>query len=225
MRALIDLAAPPRCVACGRGSDADLCVPCAHKIDVVAGSVCGRCGAPSASNRDVCRQCVDLAGFRRARSVVVFAEPARSLTLSLKRRGARGLAYTMGSLMAEVGIRAGLAGDVVAFVPGGRRARRAGFDQAELLARGVARRLGIPVGGSLSRVREGPRQADVSMRERRSNVSDRFGSRPVRGRVLLVDDVYTTGATAEACSSVLLRAGVTSVDVITWARTLRLRPR
>jgi predicted amidophosphoribosyltransferase len=61
------------------------------------------------------------------------------------------------------------------------------------------------------------------MIERRDNVRDRFSSRPVKGRVLLVDDVYTTGATAEACSNVLLQAGADSVDVITWARTLRIR--
>jgi len=129
----------------------------------------------------------------------------------------------MGSLMADVGDRAGLTGDTVTFVPGGRRARRAGFDQAELLARGVARRLEVPAKCHLFRGNEGPRQADVSLVQRRDNVRDRFASRPVQGRVLLVDDVYTTGATAEACSNELLRAGADSVDVITWARTLRLR--
>ena len=185
--------------------------------------LCARCGVPSKSVVAECVQCLTLRGFQRARSVVVFAEPARSLTISLKRRGARGLAEAMGALMADVGNRAGLTGDMVTFVPGGRRARRAGFDQAELLARGVARRLRVPVRRVLTRAGEGPRQADVPLDERRDNVRDRFASGSIRGRVLLVDDVYTTGATAEACSNVLLQAGADSVDVITWARTLRIR--
>ncbi len=223
MRALLDLAAPLRCVSCGSHSDGDLCAACAELIAVIAGPGCARCGSPAAVDVDGCVQCAPLGGFRRARSVVVFAEPARSLTLSLKRRGARSLAETMGSLMAASAHRAGLLADSVTFVPGGRRSRRAGFDQAELLARGVGRRMGIRVDGSLSRAREGPRQADVSLLQRRDNVRDRFASKRVSGRILLVDDVYTTGATAEACAGVLLQAGASSVDVITWARTLRLR--
>jgi ComF family protein len=221
MRALLDLAAPIRCVSCGDDADGDLCRSCAERIAVITPPMCARCGAPSTREEEECVQCLALTGFRRARSVVVFAEPARSLTLSLKRRGARGMADAMGSLMADAGSRAGLSGDTVTFVPGGRRARRAGFDQAELLARGVARSLRVPVKRYLFRAREGPRQADVPVTERRDNVRDRFSSRPVKGRVLLVDDVYTTGATAEACSNVLLQAGASSVDVITWARTLR----
>ena len=204
-------------------ADGDLCASCAERIVVIAPPLCARCGAPSKSVVAGCVQCTPLEGFQRARSVVVFAEPARSLTISLKRRGARGLAEAMCSLMADVGDRAGLTGDMVTFVPGGRRARRAGFDQAELLARGVARRLRVPVRRILTRASEGPRQADVPLDERRDNVRERFASGNILGRVLLVDDVYTTGATAEACSRVLLQAGADSVDVITWARTLRLR--
>ena len=118
MRAMLDLAAPVRCVSCGIDADGDLCSPCATKIVVVAPPVCVRCGAPAESDIEECVQCQPLGGFRRARSVVVFAEPARSLTLSLKRRGARGLADTMGLLLADAGDRAGLIGDTVTFVPG-----------------------------------------------------------------------------------------------------------
>jgi predicted amidophosphoribosyltransferase len=114
--------------------------------------------------------------------------------------------------------------EVVAFVPAGRRARLAGFDHVELVARAVARQLGRPLGRLLYRVQDGPRQADVSLRDRRTNVSGRFAARPSPGRVLLVDDVFTTGATAEACSLALSASGARSVDVITWARTLRRQP-
>lgn len=220
---MFDLAAPIRCASCGADSDGDLCAKCAESVVAIRSPMCARCGAPSDGLVEACAQCLGLSGFTRARSVVAYAEPARSITLALKRRGARELAYVMSGLMARVVTRDGLSGEVVTFVPGGRRARREGFDQADLLARGVGRAMALPVRRHLFRACEGPRQADVSMAERRGNVRDRFAARPVAGAVLLVDDVYTTGATAEACSLALLTSGAGSVDVLTWARTVRRR--
>jgi predicted amidophosphoribosyltransferase len=115
--------------------------------------------------------------------------------------------------------------EVVTFVPAGRRARAAGFDHVELIARAAAWTLGARVRRLLFRAQDGPRQADVSLAERRSNVRHRFAGRPAGGRVILVDDVFTTGSTAEACSLALLAAGAASVDVVTWARTLLRHPR
>ena len=87
----------------------------------------------------------------------------------------------------------------------------------------------IPARALLVRTGNGPRQADVAFAERRTNVTGRFASRRAGrmtgrmtgGQVLLVDDVFTTGATAEACSVALRDAGAGRVDVVTWARTLR----
>lgn len=173
-----------------------------------------------------CDGCADLGGFRRARSLVVFAEPARRLTLDLKRRGRGALARSIGRLLADLASAHGLAdhAQTVTFVPAGGRARVLGFDHAELLARAAGRVLGIRMTRLVVRVNDGPRQADVAFAERRSNVRGRFAARPARGHVLLVDDVFTTGSTAEACALALLEAGATSVDVVTWARTLRRRP-
>lgn len=156
---------------------------------------------------------------------MVFAEPARSVTLALKRRAPRPLSSGMGTLLAELTQAWSMIPDAVAFVPGGRRARRTGFDHTALLASAVADRLGVPLRRVLRRAAEGPRQSDVGLSDRRTNVAGRFASRPVRGRVLLVDDVYTTGATAEACALALLGSGASSVDVVTWARTLLRRSR
>jgi competence protein ComFC len=223
MRALLDLAAPTRCASCGIDSDGDLCATCAERVVAITTPICARCGAPSDAPVDACAQCLRLRGFARARSVVTYAEPARSITLALKWRGTRELASVMSALMAGVAGRADLCGEAVTFVPGGRRARGAGFDQAELLARGVGRSMNLPVRRHLFRVREGPRQADVPMAERRANVKGRFGSRRLSGTVLLIDDVYTTGATAQVCALALLESGAESVDVVTWARTVRRR--
>ena len=214
MRLFTDLVVPLHCVSCGAEDDGDLCRRCAEQVVVLCPPWCERCGA-----RPPCT-CDRLEGFARARSLVVFAEPSRSLTLRLKRRGATAVATAIGSLMGALARREGLEGDTVTFVPGGRAAQRRGFDHAELVARAVARELGVPMVPLLRRAEEGPRQADVALERRRSNVRRRFAARPTASSVLLVDDVFTTGATAEACASALRRAGAPCVDVVTWARTL-----
>jgi predicted amidophosphoribosyltransferase len=223
MRALLDLVAPDRCVACNGSSDGELCVACAGAVTVLTDPMCERCGGPLRSGRTC--DCCALGGFRRARSLVVFAEPARSLTLALKRRARAGSVAAVGSLLAALARRElTLTPDAtVTFVPGGRAAAKRGFDHAELIARAAASALGAPVARLLVRAHEGPRQADVALTQRRENVRDRFASTPVCGQVLLIDDVYTTGATAEACAGALIEAGAAAVDVLTWARTLRRR--
>lgn len=224
MRALLDLVAPEICAACGDPSDGELCETCAEQVAVLSAPMCDRCGAPARADRDAC-PCADLMGFRRARSLVVFAQPARSMTLALKRRARRESVDAVGSLLAALAVREGLGPDdaVVTFVPAGRTATRRGFDHAELIARSTAAHLRLPAGRLLVRAHEGPRQADVRMSERRANVAERFRARAVVRPVLLVDDVFTTGATAEACAVALRRAGAPAVDVLTWARTLRRR--
>lgn len=224
MRSLLDVVAPPVCVGCGAVGDAELCPVCAEGVDVLGAPRCDRCGSPTVAAVERCQACRPLDGFSRARSLVAYAEPARSLTLALKRRGRRPLARAIGGLVAGLARANGLRGEVVAYVPAGRRARSAGFDHVQLIARAAADSLGVASSPLLVRAKEGPRQADVALSGRRSNVLGRFVSRPARGSVLLVDDVYTTGATAEACSAALLAAGASSVDVVTWARTLRRRP-
>lgn len=227
MRALMDLAAPITCIGCGRTSDDELCEPCAHRIRPIVRPFCERCGAPGPAGakrrRDErpCTECPDLEGFVRARSLVTFAEPARRLTLALKRRGRPALVAGVGTLVADLARAEAFDAATVTFVPAGRRADRRGFDPASLLARAVARELARPLRTLLVRIADGPRQADVGMAERRSNVRGRFGARRAEGSVLLVDDVYTTGATAEACALALLDAGAESVDVVTWARSVR----
>lgn len=221
MRSLLELLAPDVCAACGRTSDGELCAVCAEGVVVVADG-CPRCGDPR--RRDPCA-CADLGSFRYARSLVVFAEPARSLTLALKRRARPSSVRAVGGLLAALGEREGLVvpDAVVTYVPAGRAAARRGFDHAELIARATASALGVPAKRLLLRAREGPRQADVPLDQRRTNVAGRFAAKPVATHVLLVDDVYTTGATAEACACALLGAGAPSVDVLTWARTIRRR--
>jgi predicted amidophosphoribosyltransferase len=228
VRAIIDLVAPERCVACGRSADGELCVVCASDVVVLDDALCPRCGGPMRAGRAATSgacPCADLGGFRRARSLVVFVEPARTFTLGLKRRARASSVAAVGDLLASLARREGLAqpGVIVTHVPAGRTAARRGFDHAELIARATARALDADHERLLVRARQGPRQADVPLADRRTNVRGRFAARPVDRPVLLVDDVFTTGATAEACATALRAAGAPAVDVLTWARTLRRR--
>jgi ComF family protein len=103
-----------------------------------------------------------------------------------------------------------------------RRRLRRGFNQAELLARGLSRRTGIPVLGALRRLRPTPAQAGLSNSARRQNVSQAFRARGVQGkRILLIDDVMTTGATAASCAAALKQAGARRVSLLTVARVDR----
>ncbi len=232
-RALFDLVAATVCVGCGEASDGELCESCAGEVTVCGPAVCGRCGGPPRPSASAPCPCDDLRGFDRARSLVVFAEPARSLTLALKRRARTATVNAAGALLARLALAHELMsqGRVVTNVPAGTAARRRGFDHGALLAKATARALGVPCRTLLVRTpnhMNGPRQSDVPMIERRQNVRDRFmvkPAKPVDADVLLVDDVYTTGATAEACALALKKGGARRVDVVTLARTLRRYPR
>jgi ComF family protein len=106
-----------------------------------------------------------------------------------------------------------------------RRKWQRGFNQAELLARRTARRCGIPVANAVRRIRPTSAQAGLSNAQRRENVAGAFqfrGRRAIQGRrVLLIDDVMTTGATASACALALKRGGAVSVTLLTLARVDR----
>ena len=104
-----------------------------------------------------------------------------------------------------------------------RRRRERGFNQAELIARVIARRTGLPVSPLLGKVAERPPQAGLTAKARRDNARGAYRASLPAGcrkkRLLLVDDVLTTGASVEEAAKVLLRAGASSVDVLTLART------
>jgi ComF family protein len=152
-----------------------------------------------------------------ARSAFLFDGPARRAVHRLKFSGWRPVAEALGAAMAEAWDGEI---DAVTWVPLSRR-RRAdrGFDQALALARVVGRRLDAPVLPLLRRVSDGGQQARRGGRERRVAVRGAFAARGrAPARVLLVDDVLTTGATAAACAEALARAGAREVSVLTAAR-------
>jgi len=159
--------------------------------------------------------------FARARAALVYDALARSLVSAWKERGRRDLAVILASIVAEVVARPRV--DAVTFVPGDReRSRARSHVPAERLARALAELWDLPFEPALERVGTAPRQARLPRAERGANVRNAFVAvaRPPP-RVLLVDDVYTTGATAASCAGALRRAGARSVEVVCFARAVR----
>jgi ComF family protein len=215
--ALIDALLPPSCAACG-APGWPLCGPCADRVGVITPPWCSRCGRPWDEPVDSCVDCPPV--IDAARAPFLYDGPLAEAIRGMKFSGWHALADHLAGAMAEVwgGIRA----DVVTWVPlSRRRRRRRGFDQAEAMAAAVGKRLDLPLRGLLRRVRETDAQARKSGVERRRALRDAFtAAGDVPDRVLLVDDVLTTGATAAAAAETLKRAGARRVSVLAGARSL-----
>lgn len=219
---MIDVLLPQRCLVCGtRG--AQLCAGCRETLPRLAPPWCDRCGAPTAWPVARCRECSGRRlGFAQARAAVVYDESVRRLVAAWKERGLRRLAGEAAAVVAEV-LPAPDAG-VLTFVPADRRRRdERGHHPAERLARALARRWGLPCEPLLRRTGKAGRQRDLPLAERRRNVAGAFAAAaPVTGAVVVVDDVYTSGATVSAAASALRAVGASRIEVVTFARALRL---
>jgi predicted amidophosphoribosyltransferase len=158
--------------------------------------------------------------FASARAAVEYDDAVRALVSAWKERGLRGIAGLAASIMTEVIPQP--AAQLIAFVPAdGDRSLTRGHHPPERLARELGELWGLPAQPLLRRTRPLRPQRGLSRVERRRNVRGAFRAVPCRGRVLLVDDVYTTGSTVAAAASVLRAAGAASVDVVTFARAAR----
>jgi len=219
--ALADLFYPERCVGCERRSSDVLCCGCFDALPEVGEPVCGRCGLPTAFATFVCEGCknVDF-GFEGARAPLRYEGVGKEIVHAIKYRGYK---KVVGRLAVPLMVRALGARrfDAVVPVPLHRsRLRKRGFNQAELLARGVAERINAGVSDTLEVVRSTRDQVELSAAQRRANVAGAYrAGGPLRGRVLLIDDVFTTGATMSACAATLTRAGAREVHALSLCRT------
>lgn len=220
--ATLDLVFPPRCVCCGSGG-AFLCAACTEALPVAAAPRCPRCWRPGADA--LCGVCkVTPPAFDALRSAFVYDGPVREIVHAFKYRGMTSLGQSLASLLVDVFRREGFVADAIVPVPlSGLRRRTRGYNQAGVLAKAVGRELVVPVESrSLVRRRHTPPQARSADAEaRRRNVDGAFVARAknLRGaRILLVDDVTTTGSTLSACAATLRASGASSVSALTLAR-------
>lgn len=217
MGSLLDVFFPRRCAGCARGAW-PFCDACRGRLVPLEPPWCERCGLPLPRAASGCRECPP-ASIARARAAFAFEGPARAAVHRLKFGGWRQVAEALGASMAA--IERGPV-DVVTWVPLSRaRLAERGFDQARALALVVGRELDLPARGLLQRIGRTDPQAKRTGAERREAMRGRFAAvlgRPVPPRVLLVDDVLTTGATAAACAEALACSGAREVAVLTAAR-------
>ncbi len=222
LEALADLFYPEWCVSCDARASDVLCRACFDALPWMGGSTCGRCGLPTAFETPVCGACknVDFA-FSTARAPLRYEGVGKEIVHALKYRGYTTVVGRLAApLLAETAEGSG-AFDWVVPVPLHRaRFRRRGFNQAALLAGGLADSINTPVSDTLQVVRSTRDQVELSAAERRRNVAGAFSAKTrTRGRLLLVDDVFTTGATTSACAAALLDAGADEVHALTLCRT------
>jgi ComF family protein len=212
---------PQRCVSCERRSSDVLCRACFEALPRVGHPVCGRCGLPTAFANFVCEECknVDF-GFESAKAALKYEGVGKKIVHALKYRGYKQVVDRLATpLMLQA-----LGDDhfdAVVPVPLHRaRLRNRGFNQAELLARGVAQKLNASVSDTLEVVRSIRDQVELSAAQRRANVAGAYKTKnPLYGRLLLIDDVFTTGATMNACALTLVNAGAKEVHALSLCRT------
>lgn len=224
MRRALDLLFPPHCVVCSHAGTW-FCGTCLADVQAVPEPVCIRCGQP-VTHRGVCSLCrtnpLPLDGIR---SVAVFEGTLRTAVHEFKYKGRRVLAPIFGEMMYQYWAHGGVPVDMVVPVPlHPSRKKERGFDQAYLLAGEFSNRSRLQLdNGHLLRMRSTVPQVGLGFAQRKANVAKAFAWRGsgLRGRrLLLIDDVCTTGATLAACASVLRSAGAGSVWALTLARPL-----
>jgi ComF family protein len=234
LRSLIGIVYPPTCIACraATGEAQALCPTCWSGIGFIERPCCERLGTPFSVDLGPGllspAAIADPPVFARARAVCRFEGTARDLVHRLKYGDRIELSLTLGRMMAQAGRELIADADLVLPIPLHRsRLWRRRFNQAAALAEIVAREAGLPLApAALARIRRTRRQIGLTRAQRADNLQGVFRVPAatcgiVEGRrVLLVDDVLTTGATANAAARALLRAGAGAVDVLTFARVV-----
>lgn len=220
---VVDFFFPCRCVGCGKVGEF-LCADCCQQLPRLLPPFCHKCGKPESSG-GLCATCwghqTEIDG---ARSPFRFDGAIRQAIYELKYHNLKAISACLAKLLATYLQANPVPGEVLAPVPlYPRRLRERGYNQASLLTRELGKLVGLPVvEDSLYRFKDSlPQARTATVEGRRRNVADAFTCRGQRlngRRVLLVDDVCTSGATLEACAAALKAAGAVSVWGFTLAR-------
>ena len=218
---MLDLVLPQRCVVCGlRGTQ--LCSACLSELPRIEPPLCERCGTPTAWPVRRCRDCAGRRlAFASARGAVHYDDAVRAFIAAWKERALRRLAAAAVSVVIEVVPSPAV--EVVTFVPPDPdRGLKRGHHPPRQLAELLAAQWRLPLASPLRRRRAAKRQRGLSRAERAAQRRRRLRRQgPGPRSIALVDDVYTSGATANAAASALRRAGARRVEIVTFARVVR----
>jgi ComF family protein len=233
IRRTVDFALPPRCPGCGVITETEhsFCFDCWRRLDFLGPPCCARCGLPFDHDQgedSLCGACLaEPPAFDQLRAAVAYGEIPRKVALKLKYGGRPGTAETI----ARFAMRhlEPSADALLVPVPLHRwRIWKRGYNQSALIAASLARRTGVEAKMDvIERVKTTPPLGRLSPSERRAALRGAFRVGPkhrdsVRGRrIILVDDVYTSGATANGCARVLRHAGAARIELLCWARVVR----
>jgi ComF family protein len=232
-RLALDIALPTLCVACREPVTGEgVCAACWAKLSFIAPPFCPRLGIPFVYDPGpglLSMQAIAAPpAYQRARAAVRYDDVARTLVHALKYQDRTDLAPAMGRWMARAGQELLIEADALVPVPlHWRRGWSRRYNQSGALARVIQRQSGVPVSGdALRRVRSTQQQIGLSRSERETNVQGAFKVAAERRveiqgrRIVLIDDVLTSGATIDACARALLRAKAAQVDVLVFARVV-----
>jgi len=235
-RLALDIALPTLCVSCREPVDGDgVCAACWAKLSFIERPYCPRLGIPFVYDPGPDMLSMEAIAsppaYQRARAAVRYDDVARTLVHALKYQDRTDLAPAMGRWMARAGGELLSGADMLVPVPlHWRRAWRRRYNQSGALAQIIARQSGVKVRSEvLRRVRATEQQIGLSRAQRATNVQGAFQvsqerQAEVQGRrVILIDDVLTSGATLDACARALLSARAAQVDVLVFARVVEIR--
>jgi ComF family protein len=232
-RQVLDFALPPRCPGCGAvtAEPHRFCLGCWQALTFLGEPCCERCGHPFEYDQGVgaeCGRCLaHPPAYDRMRAAVAYGDIARKVALKLKYSGRPGVAETLAHFM-QRHLGSEPEDAILVPVPLHRwRIWKRGYNQSALIASALARRSGRTAEiDLLRRVKATPVLRGLGRRERALAVRGAFkvtneGRRRLAGRtVVLIDDVHTSGATADACAKALKRAGAARVNILCWARVV-----
>lgn len=230
LKSAINIIIPHMCQLCGSQTDDYICVNCKQDINFISGSVCTRCGMPfisKESSNHLCSGCIKKKSpFKMARSIAEYNGVLLDAIHKLKYNGKTSLAKPLGLIMAD-GLHLDNYNIIVPVPLHKKRLKERGFNQSLLLAREISKKHNIPIDYlNLKRIRWTEPQINLKGEERLKNVKGSFAVENARvfknKNILLIDDVYTTGATVKECSKVLKKTGAKGVFVLTLARVCRV---
>lgn len=213
-----------KCLSCNKEIfEGHFCKSCEDKLPFNDKTVCNHCGRKVKAQEEYCSTCKGvLVDVDTGRSAFTYEEPISTLIKKLKYYNGRYIADILGEYLSAVYFKNYFTADVIVYVPMTKRAeKKRGYNQSKLLAEALAKRVNLPITDCLIKDKETERQATLDKNKRLKNLQDAFkvaDKSNIKGKsVVIVDDVTTTGATAQAVAYKLKKAGAIKVYLITVA--------